>query len=71
MGSVHVNELGILLPGILPGLGHPTTHTSTHTEAQVTDTEVPPTQVLPVPPCGHRSLGLTCPACGKQGQNDC
>lgn len=55
-----------LIPGILPGHGEqgwvlplpspPPRYT--HTEAQVTDANLLPSHVLPVPPCGH---GLNSP----------
>lgn len=69
-----------LIPGILPGHGEqgwitpPPAHTHTqiytHTEAQVTDANLPPSLVLPVPPGGHDSPELTSPTFDKQGQGD-
>lgn len=48
------------------GLGHPS-RTCKHTQI---GTNLPPSQVLHVPPCEYHSLGLTFHICDKQGQGD-
>lgn len=72
--SVWVNRLGILSDlesylGTGGTRGQPSAppHTYAHTQAQVTGANLPPSQMLPVPPCGHHGPELISPGYDKQG----
>lgn len=83
-GSTWVNRLGILLHlesylgmGLVKNAPHPVFPPPTHIQvytykgAQVTGTNLPPSHVLPVPPCRHVSPELTFLTFDKHGQGDC